>query len=117
MTIADLAIFPIQSSLFDAATLETIADLVKQAQAFNTELVAGIVINRASSNPRVKESDEAKELIAEYCELHLIDALIRDRIVFRKSVRNGLSVSEYNDRDKAAENELRILYREVFGDA
>ncbi len=117
MTIADLAIFPIQSSLFDAATLETLAELVKQAQGFNTELVAGIVINRASTNPRVKEADEAKELIAEYSDLHLMHALIRDRIIFRKSVRNGLCVSECNERNKAAESELEDLYREVYGDA
>jgi chromosome partitioning protein len=65
LTIAHLAIFPIQPSLFDAATLETLAYLVTQAQGFNPELVAGIVINRASTNPRVKEAEEAKELIGE----------------------------------------------------
>ena len=116
MTIAELALFPIQPSLFDAATLETLAELVAQAQAFNTELVAAVVINRASTNPRVKEADEAKELIAEYRDLHLLDVLIRDRIIFRKAARNGLCVLEFKDHDQAAEAELNALYREVFGD-
>ena len=51
LTVAHLAVFPIQPSLFDAATLETLSTLVNQAQGFNPELVAGIVINRASTNP------------------------------------------------------------------
>ena len=117
MTIAALAIFPIQPSLFDAATLETLAELVTQAQAFNTGLVAGVVINRASPNPRVKEAEEAKDLIAEYSDLHLMQALLRDRIVFRKAVRNGLCVLEYQERDHAAGTEVSDLYREVYGDA
>jgi chromosome partitioning protein len=117
MSIADLAVFPIQPSLFDAATLETLAELVAQAQAFNTRLVAGIVINRASPNPRVKEAEEAKDLIAEYSDLHLMQVLLRDRIVFRKAVRNGLCVLEYQERDPAAWTEVSDLYREVYGDA
>ena len=116
MTIAELALFPIQPSLFDAATLETLAELVAQAQTFNTELVAAVVINRASTNPRVKEADEAKELIAEYHDLHLLNVLVRDRIIFRKATRNGLCVSEFQNHDQAAEAELNALYREVFGD-
>ena len=116
LTIADLALFPIQPSLFDAATLETLAELVAQAQAFNTALVAAVVINRASTNPRVTEAAEAKELIAEYRDLHLLDVLIRDRIIFRKAARNGLCVGESKEHDQAAEAELHALYREVFGD-
>jgi chromosome partitioning protein len=117
MTIADLAIFPIQPSLFDAATLETLATLVTQAQTFNPGLVAGVVINRASPNPRVKEAEEAKDLIAAYSDLHLMQVLLRDRIIFRKAVRNGLCVLEYYERDHTASSELADFYLEVYGDA
>jgi chromosome partitioning protein len=116
LTIAELAIFPIQPSLFDAATLETLAELVTQAQGFNSDLVAAVVINRASTNPRVKEADDAKDLIAAYSDLHLLEALLRDRIVFRKTARDGLCVLEADHRDPAAEAEMNALYREVFGD-
>src|SRR5918997_964440 len=34
LTVAHLAVFPIQPSLFDAATLETLSTLVNQAQGF-----------------------------------------------------------------------------------
>jgi chromosome partitioning protein len=116
LTVAHLAVFPIQPSLFDAATLETLSTLVHQAQGFNPELVAGIVINRASTNPRVKEADEAKDLISAYNDLHLMQAMIRDRISFRRSVRNGMCIHELKDRDRAAEIEMDELYTEVFGD-
>ena len=117
LTVAHLAVFPIQPSLFDAATLETLAELVAQAQGFNSGLVAAVVINRASTNPRVKEADDAKDLIAAYSDLHLLEALLRDRIVFRKTVRDGLCVLEADHRDLAAEAEMDALYREVFGDS
>lgn len=117
LTIAHLAVFPIQSSIFDAATLETLAELVAQALGFNSELVAGVVINRASTNPRVKEADEARDLVAAYSDLHLLEALLRDRIVYRRTARDGLCVLEADHRDPAAEAEMNALYLEVFGDS
>ena len=50
-------------------------------------------------------------------DLHLMQVLLRDRIVFRKAVRNGLCVLEYQERDHAAGIEVSDLYREVYGDA
>ena len=116
MAIAEFALFPIQPSIFDAATLETLAELVAQAQALNTKLVAAVVINLASTHPRVKEADEAKELVVEYGDLHLLEIVIRERIIFRKSARDGLCVLEFGDRDRSAEVEMNALYREVFRD-
>ena len=116
MAIAELALFPIQPSMFDAATLETLADLVAQAQALNRKLVAGVVINLASTHPLVKEAQEAKDLVAEYDDLRSLDVVIRERIIFRKSARGGLCVFESADRDRFAETEMNALYREVFGD-
>ena len=115
MAIAEFALFPIQPSIFDAATLETLAELVVQAQALNTRLVAAVVINLASTHPRVKEADEAKELVAEYADLHLLQVVVKERIAFRKSARDGLCVLESGDRDRAAEDEMNALYGEVFG--
>ena len=116
MAIAEFALFPIQPSIFDAATLVTLADLVAQAQALNRKLVAAVVINLASTHPRVKEAQEAKELVAEYDDLRSLDVVIRERIIFRKSARGGHCVFESTDRDRFAETEMNALYREVFGD-
>lgn len=85
------------------------------AQGFNPELVAGVLLNRTSTNRQVREADEARELIATYPNLHLMQSLIRDRIIYRKSVRDGLSVVEYKPRDEHADAEMQSLYEEVFG--
>ena len=115
LTVVRLAVFPLQASLFDAATLETLSQLTEQAQGFNSELVAGVLLNRASSHPHVRESDEARELVKTYSNMHLMETLVRDRIVYRKSVRDGLSVGEYKPKDELAEAEMKALYSEVFG--
>ena len=51
---------PVQASQFDVWTLEQMDELVSQAQAINPDLEAGVVINRASTHPRVREADEAR---------------------------------------------------------
>ena len=115
LTVVRLAVFPLQASLFDAATLETLSQLTEQAQGFNSELVAGVLLNRASSHPHVRESDDARELIKTYPNMHLMESLVRDRIVYRKSVRDGLSIGEFKPKDELAEAEMKALYQEVFG--
>lgn len=115
MTAAQRMIIPIQASQFDTWTLEGMAQLVEQASAINPELTAGCVINRASTNPRVSEADEARELIAEYDGLSLLPVLIRDRKSYRDAARDGLSVVELGGDSKAAD-EIQQLYREVYHD-
>ncbi len=115
LTVVRLAVFPLQASLFDAATLETLSQLVEMAQGFNPELVAGVLLNRTSTNRQVREADEARELIATYPNLHLMQSLVRDRIIYRKSVRDGLAVVEYKPHDELADAEMQSLYEEVFG--
>lgn len=63
----------------------------------------------------MREADEARELIATYPNLHLMQSVVRDRIVYRKSVRDGLSVVEYKPHDELADAEMKSLYEEVFG--
>ena len=56
-----------------------------------------------------------RELIATYPNLHLMQSLVRDRIIYRKSVRDGLAVVEYKPHDELADAEMQSLYEEVFG--
>jgi cellulose biosynthesis protein BcsQ len=46
----------------------------------------------------------------------LVDTVIRDRIAFRRAVREGLCVAELAPVDDKAKDELYSLYREVFHD-
>ena len=74
-----------------------------------------VVINRASSNPIVKEWQEARDLIGrDYESFGLSKSVIRERIAFRHSFRAGQTVHEMQDRDSRAIAELSFLYEEIF---
>jgi chromosome partitioning protein len=91
-------------------------ELVEMAQGLNENLQAFIVLNRVSTNPAVREDLETREFFEEeeFQRLSLLDSILRDRIAFRKSGRDGLSVVEWK-QDKKAADEMNQLYKEVYG--
>jgi chromosome partitioning protein len=115
MTVADVLYIPIQASQFDVWTLEQMNLLVEQASAINERLRAFAVLNRASTNPSVKEADEARSALGDYEQLRATRVVIRDRISFRKAAREGCIVSELAERDARAIAEVMAFHREVFG--
>lgn len=114
LVVAERVFIPIQPSQFDIWTLGRMDDLVKTAQDFNADLRASVVISRASTNPSVNEAAEARTLLADFEHLRLADAVIRDRIAYRKAARDGLSVDELKPSDPKAIEEMRALFQEVF---
>lgn len=114
LVVADKAYVPIQASQFDVWTLDQMDKLVSQAQSLNTGLKVYVVINRASPNPVVEETKEARELLEEFENLELLSLVIRDRIAYRKAVREGMAVSELPRRDSKACAEIDLLYREIY---
>lgn len=90
MLAADRFFIPIRPSQFDAWTIEKIDRMVDEAQIINEGLTAYVFLNLASPNPQVNESDEARQYIKEFEHLRLADSIIRDRIVFRKAIKEGL---------------------------
>lgn len=114
MTVADVLYIPIQASQFDVWTLDQMNILVEHATAINDRLRAFAVLNRASTNPAVKEADDARSALAEYEHLRPSTVVIRDRISFRKAAREGCTVSELTERDVKAIAEIDALCKEVF---
>lgn len=116
LVVADKAYIPIQPSQFDIWTLDRMDDLVNTAQGFNPKLWAWVVISRSSTNPSVHESEEARQILADFSHLGLAKVVIRDRIAYRKAARDGLCVDELRPKDMKASEEIGILYDEVFAD-
>ncbi|MBU1420047.1 MAG: AAA family ATPase [Proteobacteria bacterium] len=114
--VCDRAYIPVQPFQFDIWTLRQMDDLVEMAQAFNENLQAFIVLNRVSTNPAVREDKETQDFFREedFQHLSLAEAVLRDRIAFRKSARDGLSVVELK-QDKKAVQEMNQLFEEVYG--
>jgi chromosome partitioning protein len=115
MTVADALYIPIQASQFDVWTLDQMNMLVEQASAINERLRAFAVLNRASTNPLVKEVEDARTALSDYEHLHPARAVIRDRISFRKAAREGCTVGELTERDTKAIDEIQAFYGEIFG--
>lgn len=113
---AERAYIPIQASQFDIWTLDRMDQLVTHASGFNSNLVARVIISRASTNPSVTESAEAREILADFEHLSLAGVIVRDRIAYRKAARDGLCVRELSSGDSKAMAEMDLLYQEVFGE-
>lgn len=114
LLVADKAIFPLRPSQFDLWTLGRLNTLVETASQINEKLEPFIVISQASTNPGVKETIEAKEFIADFDELRLLNSVICERIVFRRAAVMGQAVTEYLPEDKKASEEINALYEEIF---
>lgn len=114
LVVADRAYIPIQASQFDMWTLDRMDELVATAMGFNPDLQAYVVITRASPNPQVTEVQDVIERIQEYEYLQIAEAIIYERIAWRKSIREGRAVSELTPADPKANAELKRLYDEIF---
>jgi chromosome partitioning protein len=114
--VCDRAYIPVQPFQFDIWTLRQMDELVEIAQGLNDKLQAFIVLNRVSTNPVVREDKETQAFLQEegFQHLGLISPVLRDRIAFRKSARDGLSVVEWK-QDKKATGEMNQFFREVYG--
>ena len=114
--VCDRAFVPIQASQFDVWTLDRMETLVVQAQAFNADLRAFVVISRAPTNPSITETEDAQDLLKDFENLSLATSVVRDRIAFRRAAREGLSVVELKPNDPKAVHEIDAFYREVFSE-
>ena len=117
MTIASKIYIPIQPSQFDIWTLAHMNNLVETARCVNSSIKAFIVINRASTNPSLREIEEANEILKEFDNLELSKNILKDRVSFRKAARTGESIYELAKLDEKACSEVNNLFNEVFNDA
>jgi len=116
LAVTEKVYIPIQPSQFDIWTLNQMDELVETARGFNPGLQAKVIISRSSTNPSVHESDDTGKLLADFPNLDLANASIRDRIAYRKAAKDGLAVVELKPKDIKAVEEMETLYQEVFGD-
>lgn len=114
--VANKLYVPVQSSQFDIWSIAEMESIVGRAKEFNPSLIAKVIINRASSNPQVKETEEAQQIMSELEALQLCDVKIIERIAFRRAAKLGVSVKELGgkEKDPKAIAEMEALYKEVF---
>lgn len=116
LLVADKAIFPLRPSQFDLWTLGRLDTLVDQAREINENLQAYVLINQVSTNPGVKEAEEAKEYLSDVDNISLMKSHVCERISFRRAAIHGMSVVEYKPTDQKAVDEMQSIYEEIFND-
>jgi len=114
--VCDRAYIPVQPFQFDIWTIRQMDELVKMAQGLNENLQAFLILNRVSTNPIVREDQETRDFFNEedFQNLSLLNSNLCDRIAFRKSAREGISVVEWK-QDRKATTEMNNLFKEVYG--
>ena len=114
LRVADRVIIPVQPAGLDIWTLGHLDDRIGSAKAGNPDLAAVVVINRASTNPRDNDTQEAQAAIADCSSLQIGDVVIRERVAIKRAAPRGLTVSEYRPSDAKASEEMDQLYDLAF---
>jgi chromosome partitioning protein len=115
MTRAEVLVSPVQASQFDLWTLKALDELVRQAQGFNPNLRAMLVISRGPTHHQITDAKDAAELVGDYDTFSLAKSVIRDRTIYRRAAGLGQGVIEFAEQNDKASQEVQDLYLEVFG--
>lgn len=116
MLLSDIVLVPTTPSQLDTEVLANMLERIEQLQELNENLRALIVINRMPTIPTLKERQALIEFIKENNpsdKITLLESSLSERIVYKRSVSEGLGVIEYSD--KKAINEWSHFYNELKG--
>jgi chromosome partitioning protein len=109
LLLANVAIVPIGASSFDSAAMTDLLEVVELAHDFNPGLQVRVLLNRIDG--RTKDADEMRAYLAEQ-KLTVMDAQIGERVAFRRSIKEGVTVHELG-KDAAAMAEMDAFFTEV----
>jgi chromosome partitioning protein len=105
---------PLRASQPDLETSLHMNELVHLARGMNPVLEARVLISMAPTNPSIKETAEAQELLQELPALIRSVVTISERKVYRDAMADGRGVSELDNEKARAE--IEALAREIYGD-
>lgn len=111
ITAADLLIIPLKSSQPDLDTLPKMREIIEEARDFNPNVQARALLTMVSTNPTVKEKEEAIAYIHQYPEFQLLKTTIHERKIYRDCMSQGKGVHEL--QNKKATEELQQLIEEL----
>ncbi len=116
MLLSDIVLVPTTPSQLDTEVLANMLERIEQLQELNENLRALIIINRMPTIPTLKEHKALIDFIKENNpsdKITLLESSLSERIVYKRSVSEGLGVIEYSD--KKAINEWSHFYNELKG--
>lgn len=118
MIVADIMIVPVQPSSFDMWTLKKVDKLISDVQALRDGSTRGLLdvrtlINRAPTNHRSRDSEEATDLAKRYPNLsNIMETELKERKSFKAAATAGKGIIEWDD--PKAKDEMEQLFSEIF---
>ena len=112
MVHSNLVLIPVQPSNFDVWATDHTVKSVQDCMAANPGLAARFILNNAQSKTRLEQA--TKKYLDEYADsgIILFPAVIHQRVEFRTSIAEGMTVYEYK-KDSKATDEFLYLTRLV----
>lgn len=114
LLVADRLVVPVRPSQKDLWTVDAVAEVVEAASSLNERLRAALLLTMVSTNPAVRELQNARELLADIPGFGVCSSVIYDRKAYRDVVFLGKGVIEHHDPKAAAE--IHTLSTEIFPD-
>lgn len=116
LTVTDLAVVPVLPSSLSLITLETTLNSCLDALAINPKLKVLVVMTGCHSNPLVKDTQEARDMILDLIKSEPNFQLAKNNIVARKIwidiVAEGKGITE--SANTQAVSEFNSLMQEIF---
>lgn len=112
LSVAHIYLIPFLPASFDVWALEKVGVLVQEAIAFNPDLLAYCLLNRADSQG--KDNLEAIEVADSIEGITYLKAMLGNRKAFRSASAQGLAVTELKPFDPKAVAEVMNLYTSIF---
>ncbi len=112
LSVANVYVVPFLPASFDVWSLEKVGTLIEEAKAFNEQLYACCMLNRADSQG--KENAEAAEIAQSIPHMIYLDTPLGNRKAFRNAAAQGLAVTELKPQDPKAVKEIITLYKHLF---
>jgi len=113
LAMSDIVVLPFLPSSLDIWSLERTAEMLEEARAYNGELRALALLNRA--DPLGPDNATALDVAAEIDGLRVLNTRLGNRKAFRAATGQGLAVTETRPRDKKAVGEITDLFNEILG--
>lgn len=108
MVHSHLVLIPVQPSNFDVWATDHTVKSVQDCMAANQYLTARFILNNAQSKTRLEL--ETKKYLDDYTEsgISLLPAVLHQRVEFRTSIADGMTVQEYKKDSKATDEFLYL---------
>jgi chromosome partitioning protein len=110
MLASDIVIVPISPSAFDFWSLDKFLNRYRQAQQMKEDLLLYILLNKFNEVQNIGK-ELVESLKAEFPDVQRLNSTIAERVAYKETSAQGISVTEY--KDKKAKDEIGNLREEI----